>query len=63
LDSGYRADVSVEEAFILELKSVEQIQASTRLNCAHTCNLPAQTGLIINFNTKRSRDGIKRFVL
>jgi GxxExxY protein len=64
LDCGYRADFLVEGSLILELKTVDQIlgvheaQLLTYMKLAH-----ARTGLLINFNVKRLREGIKRFVL
>jgi GxxExxY protein len=64
LDCGYRADFFIENTLIVELKSVERIesvheaQVLTYMKFAH-----APTGLLINFNVKRLRDGIKRFVL
>jgi GxxExxY protein len=64
LDCGYRAYFFVENSLILELKSVEQMesvheaQILTYMKFAH-----ARTGLLINFNVKLLRDGIKRFVM
>ncbi|OHB66314.1 MAG: GxxExxY protein [Planctomycetes bacterium RBG_13_63_9] len=64
LDCGYRVDILVREELILELKSVEEIkgiheaQLMTYMKLAGIC-----TGLLINFNVKRLKDGIKRFVL
>jgi len=64
LDCGYRADFFIENALIVELKSVDRLesvheaQVLTYMKFAH-----ASTGLLINFNVKRLTDGIKRFVL
>ncbi len=64
LDCGYRIDILVEEQLILELKAVEEIlgiheaQILTYLKLAKL-----KTGLLINFNVARLRQGIKRFVL
>jgi GxxExxY protein len=64
LDCGYKLDVVVENALILELKSVEQIKAIheaqllTYMRLAHI-----GVGLLINFNVKRLKEGIRRFVL
>jgi GxxExxY protein len=64
LDCGYRADFFVEDSLILELKSVEQVQS------VHDAQLltymkfaGVRSGLLINFNVKRLKDGSKRFVL
>ena len=64
LDCGYRADFFVEDALILELKSVEKIQSVHEAQILTYMKFArAQTGLPINFNVKRLRDGVKRFVL
>jgi GxxExxY protein len=64
LDCGYRADFFVADALMLELKSVEQIQSVHEAQLLTYVKLAgARTGLLINFNVKRLRDGIKRFVL
>jgi GxxExxY protein len=64
LDCGYRIDLLVENKVILELKTVEKLtvvheaQILTYLKFAGV-----KVGLLLNFNTKSLRDGIKRFVL
>ncbi|MGO9376003.1 MAG: GxxExxY protein [Syntrophobacteraceae bacterium] len=64
LDCGYRADFFVEDALILELKSVEQIQSVHEAQILTYMKFArARMGLLINFNVKRLKDGIKRFVL
>lgn len=64
LDCGYRIDVLVEDALILELKSVEQIEGIHQAQLLTYMKLARiNTGLLINFNVRRLRDGIKRFVL
>ena len=64
ISCGYRVDVLVENKLILELKSVETILG------IHTSQLLTYMklagigkGLLINFNVKRLKEGIKRFVL
>ena len=63
IDCGYRVDVLVEDMLILELKCVERIigiheaQLLTYMKLADI-----KAGLLINFNVRRLRDGIKRFV-
>src|SRR5580658_6868894 len=64
LDCGYRLDVLVEDQLIVELKAVEDLsriheaQILTYLKLAKL-----KTGLLINFNVPRLKQGIKRFVL
>lgn len=64
LDCGYRIDFFIENKVILELKSVKEIlpiheaQILTYLKLAEI-----RLGLLINFNVKLLKDGVKRFVL
>jgi GxxExxY protein len=64
LDCGYRIDILVDDTIIVELKSVDTIlpvheaQILTYLKLAHK-----EVGLLINFNVKHLKDGIKRFVM
>jgi GxxExxY protein len=63
LDVGYRIDLMIESKVILEIKSVEYLndvhlaQVLTYLKLSG-CKL----GLLINFNVKYLKDGIKRVV-
>lgn len=64
LDCGYRVDILIENKLILELKSVEQVKGIHKaqlLTYMRLGNIP--TGLLINFNVVKLRDGLKRFVL
>lgn len=64
IDIGYRIDVLVNNEIILELKSVEKTTAlheAQLLTYMKLANI--KTGLLINFNTKYFKEGIKRFVL
>jgi GxxExxY protein len=64
LDCGYRIDLLVEDALIVELKCVEQIGGIHHAQLLTYMKLTRiGTGLLINFNVKRLRDGIRRFVL
>lgn len=63
LDAGYRLDLVVENSVIVELKTVE------RLHPVHEAQLLSylrmsdmRLELLINFNVKLLRDGIKRVV-
>ena len=64
LEAGYRIDLMVNKSLIVELKSVEAIndvhiaQILTYLKLANL-----KLGLLINFNVKDLKQGIRRFVL
>ncbi len=64
LDCGYRLDLLVNEMVIVEIKAVENLlpihdaQLMTYMKLAG-CKL----GLLINFNTKLLKHGVRRFVL
>ncbi|MDY0344793.1 MAG: GxxExxY protein [Lentimicrobium sp.] len=64
LDCGYRIDILVENNVIIELKAVE---AFTDVHTAQVLTylrlLGKHVGLLLNFNTKSLKDGIKRLVL
>ena len=63
LDVGYRIDIIIENKFIIEIKSVETLnevhlaQVLTYLKLLN-CKL----GLLINFNVKLIKDGMKRVI-
>ena len=63
INAGYRIDLLVNDKIIVELKSVESLQPVhtaqiiTYLKLAHK-----RCGLLINFNVKHLKDGIKRYV-
>lgn len=64
LETGFRADIIVEKALLLEIKAVERLlpvheaQVLTYLKFSGIGK-----GLLINFNTRLLKDGIKRFVI
>lgn len=64
LNCGYRIDILVDDRMILELKSVDallpihQAQLLTYMKLAQI-----SIGLLINFNVKLLKDGIKRLIL
>ena len=63
LDCGYRLDVVVEKAIIVELKSCERIEPIHRAQLLTYLKLSGlQLGLLLNFNTLVMRDGIVRVV-
>lgn len=64
LDCGYRMDILVERKVVVELKTVEAF------NEVHTAQVltylrfsKQKVGLLINFNTKSLKNGIKRLIL
>ena len=64
IDCGYRIDLLVEGALIIELKSVdklERIHEAQLLTYMKLSNI--EIGLLINFNSVLLRDGIRRMVL
>ena len=64
LDCGYRLDILVEDAVIVELKSVEcftEVHTAQVLTYLKLTN--KHLGLLINFNTKSLKNGIKRLIL
>jgi GxxExxY protein len=64
LEAGYRIDLLVERSVIIEVKSIESLadihmaQILTYLKLSN-CKL----GLLINFNVKHLKEGIKRVIL
>jgi GxxExxY protein len=64
LDAGYRVDLMVDDAVLVEVKAVEALtplheaQLLTYLRLSHR-----RLGLLINFNVVLLRNGIKRMVL
>ncbi|KQB43250.1 PDDEXK 3 domain containing protein [Flavobacterium daejeonense] len=63
LDVGYRIDIIIEDKFIVEVKSVET------LNNVHLAQLltylrlsECKLGLLINFNVKLLKGGVRRVV-
>ena len=63
LDCGYRLDVVVENAIILELKSCEKIEPIHKAQLLTYLKLSGlHLGLILNFNVPLMRDGIVRIV-
>ena len=64
LDCGYRVDILVDNAIILELKSVERVTPvfeAQLLTYMKLSGIPH--GFLLNFNVPRLKEGIKSFVL
>ena len=63
LDCGYKLDVVVEDAVILELKTVDQLLPIHNAQLLTYLKLSGkQVGLLINFNEPVLKNGIKRLV-
>jgi GxxExxY protein len=64
LDIGYRIDLLVENKIIVEIKAIEtfnDIHLAQILTYMKLTN--CKLGLLINFNVKHLKDGIKRVIL
>ncbi len=62
LDCGYRLDLLVEKEVVVELKSVDKIAGIHQAQLLTYMRLAnVRRGLLINFNTPRLVDGVKRF--
>ncbi len=61
LDCGYRIDILVERKLVIELKSIEMlnnVHLAQKLTYLKLGNY--KLGLLMNFNTFRLKDGLKR---
>ena len=64
LDCGYRVDLLIDDKLILELKSVENIKGIHEAQLLTYMKLSTvDKGLLINFNVKKLREGLKRYVI
>lgn len=64
LDCGYRLDLFVEGIVIVELKAIEKVSPIHHAQILSYLKLSGcRVGLLINFNVKMLKSGIKRFVL
>ncbi len=64
LECGYRVDLLVANALIIELKSVRKIDPIHEAQILTYMKLSGvRTGLILNFNVSKLKEGIKRYVL
>ncbi|MHC4121658.1 MAG: GxxExxY protein [Planctomycetota bacterium] len=63
LDCGYRLDILVEDAVVVEIKVVDQIAPIHKAQLLSYLRLSGcKVGLMINFNVKVLKDGITRMV-
>jgi GxxExxY protein len=63
VDLGYRIDLLVNDAVIVELKCLEKIAPIHEAQILSYLKLSRKrVGLIINFHVRHLKDGIKRFI-
>jgi len=63
LDCGYRLDLLVEEAVVIEIKSVSSLLPIHKAQLITYLKLSGcRVGLLINFNVEILKDGIQRVV-
>jgi len=63
LDCGYRIDLLVEKKVIVELKAVERLEPIHIAQVLSYLKLSGcNVGLLINFNVKVLKDGIRRLI-
>jgi len=58
LDCGYRLDFLIDDYLVVELKAVEQLLPIHQITYMKLAEAPV--GLLINFNVKLLKDGIRR---
>ena len=64
LDQGYRADLLVEQQVVVEVKAVERLAPVHEAQVLSYLKLSeCKAGLLLNFNVKLLREGIRRFVM
>ncbi len=61
IDAGYRIDLLVEDAVVIELKAVEKVVPIHEAQLLTYLKLSGKKlGLLLNFNVHHMKDGIKR---
>ena len=64
IDCGYRIDMVVQDELLLELKSIEHLLPIHEAQLLTYLKLSSlRHGLLINFNVRLLRDGIRSFLL
>jgi len=64
LDAGYRIDLLVENQIIIEIKSIEEIAPIHKAQLMTYLKLSnLKLGLLLNFNVKDMKQGIKRIIM
>lgn len=63
LDAGYRIDLIVNDSVIVEVKAVDRLHPVHEAQLLSYLRMTGLTlGLLVNFNMKLLRDGVKRVV-
>jgi GxxExxY protein len=63
IDVGYRIDMLVEDTVIVELKAIEQLLPIHEAQLLSYLKMSRKRlGLLLNFNVRRLKDGIKRMI-
>ena len=64
INAGFRADIIVEDKVLIELKSVEKLIPAHEAQVLTYLKLSKiKIGLLLNFNSKLLKHGLKRFIL
>lgn len=64
LDAGYRIDLMVERQIIIEIKSIDALADIHLAQILTYMKLSgSKLGLLVNFNVKQLKEGIKRVIL
>lgn len=64
IDAGYRLDLLVQDRVVVELKSVEKLESIHEAQVLTYLKLSrCRIGLLLNFNVRLLKDGIRRLVL
>ena len=64
IDCGYRLDMLVNDKVLLELKSVEDLNSTHEAQILTYLKLTGhKVGLLINFNERSLKHGIRRFMM
>jgi len=63
IEAGYRLDMVVDEAVIVEVKSVEALSRLHEAQILTYLRLSGmKLGFLLNFNAEQMRQGLRRFV-
>ena len=64
IDTGYRLDLLVQDCVVVELKAVEKLEPIHEAQVLTYLKLTKhRIGLLLNFNVRLLKDGIRRLVL
>lgn len=64
LEAGYRIDLLVDRLVVVEVKATSRIEAIHQAQLLSYLRLSGhQVGLLLNFNVRQMREGIKRLVM